>query len=162
MAERRVVLAIDGSNYSDEAFNFYCENLHKENDLILVIHAFELNIIPTASYPYGLVYAEQWSDLSREANEESEEVLRKIGRKCEEHSKQNDKFKFELYKEDGKPGEVICKFAQDKKAEMIVIGCRGLGAIGRTLLGSVSDYCVHNAHIPVAVVRSSSPEEHKK
>lgn len=35
---------------------------------------------------------------------------------------------------------------------MIVMGSRGIGTIRRTFLGSVSDYCVHHAHIPVAVV----------
>ncbi|KAG5457940.1 MAG: hypothetical protein BJ554DRAFT_1935, partial [Olpidium bornovanus] len=31
------------------------------------------------------------------------------------------------------------------------MGSRGMGAIKRTLLGSVSDYCVH--HLPIPVVR---------
>ena len=38
---------------------------------------------------------------------------------------------------------------------MIVMGTRGLGTIRRTLMGSVSDYVVHHARIPVIVVRDS-------
>lgn len=54
--------------------------------------------------------------------------------------------------ENTKPGEVICKLAKDVNANLIVMGSRGMGTLRRTLLGSVSDYCVHHAHIPVAIV----------
>ncbi|XP_031569609.1 uncharacterized protein LOC116304093 [Actinia tenebrosa] len=155
MTERRVAIAIDGSHYSERAFEFYCENLHHKNDLILFIHAFELPSMPAAPYPYGYAYYEEWSTLVQKADEEAKQLLESIGRRC-----QQKKLKFKLFKENGKAGEVICKFAHDEKANMIVMGSRGLGTIRRTFLGSVSDYCVHHAHIPIAVI--PPPPEHSK
>ena len=52
----------------------------------------------------------------------------------------------------GKPGEVICKLVKEKNAFLVVMGSRGLGTIRRTILGSVSQYCIDHAHIPVTVV----------
>jgi hypothetical protein len=38
-----------------------------------------------------------------------------------------------------------------KEAQMVVVGCRGEGAVGRALLGSVSTGLIHHAYCPVAV-----------
>ncbi len=52
-----------------------------------------------------------------------------------------------------KPGEAIVDASQEVKADMIIMGTRGLGTIRRTIMGSVSDYVVHHASCPVIVCR---------
>jgi nucleotide-binding universal stress UspA family protein len=56
----------------------------------------------------------------------------------------------------GAPGPVLCEYAETVGADVIVVGSRGLGAIRRALLGSVSSHVVHNAPCPVLVVRTGA------
>lgn len=44
------------------------------------------------------------------------------------------------------------------RALMVVVGCRGQGAVGQALMGSVSAGIVHHAHCPVAIIHQHSPE----
>jgi nucleotide-binding universal stress UspA family protein len=56
----------------------------------------------------------------------------------------------------GAAGEAIVDAAGAEGADVIVVGRRGLGAVGRFVLGSVSDYVVRHAECPVLIVRSPS------
>jgi Universal stress protein UspA and related nucleotide-binding proteins len=60
---------------------------------------------------------------------------------------------YEIRTEIGHPAECILRLAEEEKADLIVIGSRGLSAFKSFLLGSVSDRVVHHAACPVMVVK---------
>ncbi|WKT58683.1 universal stress protein [Candidatus Nitrosotenuis chungbukensis] len=53
----------------------------------------------------------------------------------------------------GDPGYTIVKYAKDRKFDIIVIGARGRGSIKEVFFGSVSNYVVHKAGMPVLIVK---------
>ena len=53
----------------------------------------------------------------------------------------------------GKPAEEILKVASKHQADLIVMGAKGLGAVDRFLLGSVSTRVVQHANCAVLIVR---------
>ncbi|XP_069137191.1 universal stress protein Sll1388-like [Argopecten irradians] len=61
--------------------------------------------------------------------------------------------KGEVLKSSGEAGPTVIGIAQNRKANMILTGCRGLGTMRRTFLGSVSDYIMHHSEVPVLVCR---------
>lgn len=55
----------------------------------------------------------------------------------------------------GNPVSTLADLSKD--AVMVVVGCRGLGAVGRRLLGSVSSGVMRHAHCPVVVIHDEDP-----
>lgn len=51
----------------------------------------------------------------------------------------------------GKPGEAICCVIKECDVDLVVMGSRGMGAVRRTFVGSVSDYVLHHSHVPVVI-----------
>jgi nucleotide-binding universal stress UspA family protein len=49
--------------------------------------------------------------------------------------------------------ETICEEARKERADLLVVGARGLGAVERVVLGSVSEKVLREADRPVLVVR---------
>jgi nucleotide-binding universal stress UspA family protein len=49
------------------------------------------------------------------------------------------------------PGHLLVN--QAVQADLLVVGSHGHGALAGALLGSVSEYCLHHASCPVAIIR---------
>ena len=59
----------------------------------------------------------------------------------------------ETHLETGEPDKEIVRLSDELGVGTIVIGSRGLGAVRRSLMGSVSESVIRHAHCPVFVVR---------
>ena len=59
----------------------------------------------------------------------------------------------------GRPDKEIVRLARVLGVGTIMLGSRGLGALDRMLIGSVSESVVRHAHCPVYVVRGDEAHE---
>ncbi len=57
---------------------------------------------------------------------------------------------------EGRSADVLVDLARTLGADLIVVGSRGMGRLGRLVLGSVSDGIAHHAPCPVLVVRGDA------
>jgi nucleotide-binding universal stress UspA family protein len=55
--------------------------------------------------------------------------------------------------ENGEEGKTIVSFAHKHNFDLIVIGSRGMGTLGKLFLGSTSNYVVNSSKIPVMIVK---------
>lgn len=60
---------------------------------------------------------------------------------------------FDQKLESGEPARKITEIAEKEDYDVIVMGCKGHGAVERLLLGSVADHVLHYTKHPVLVVR---------
>jgi nucleotide-binding universal stress UspA family protein len=59
--------------------------------------------------------------------------------------------------EEGEAAAAIVKEAEDRGADVIVVGSHGRTGVKRLFLGSVSERVVRHAHCPVLVIHSEEP-----
>jgi nucleotide-binding universal stress UspA family protein len=58
----------------------------------------------------------------------------------------------------GHPAPIILQRLREGRHDLLVMGTRGLGRMGGALLGSVSQAVLHDAEVPVLVVRAPKPK----
>lgn len=149
MAARKVLIPVDASEYSAKMFQWYIKNLNRDDDEVIFIHIPnppELSIFSKDGFknvPY-----EEWQKKMIERNKAIEDLEHSFTTDARNAKIRNYRFKTS----EGKPGECIIAAADDLKVDHIVMGSRGLGKIGRTFLGSVSDYVLHNCNVPITIV----------
>lgn len=145
---RTIVIAMDGSQHAEFAFQWYVQKCYREGDKVVIVYCAEYNEL--SSKPLTLMSVDK--SLITNLIEGEEAKVRKLAAKFEDLVK---KYKIEgkIVRVNGEPGHGIIKVAEDEKAAMIVTGTRGLGTIRRKLLGSVSEYVIHHSPVPVLVCR---------
>lgn len=145
---RKVLIAVDASEHSKNAFNYYFSDVHRPDDMIYCLHIPEAPALNIFSLRDGLnVPVEEWKSCLQDhigkveklhADYEADLISKRA----------HFKVLGEHYKS---PGEGIIKTAGEVNADMIVMGTRGLDPFRRTLIGSVSDYVVRHSSVPVLI-----------
>nr|CDS33556.1 universal stress protein [Hymenolepis microstoma]CUU99021.1 universal stress protein [Hymenolepis microstoma] len=148
--KRKILLSVDANESSDRALDWYINNFHKDDDGLLLVHVVEP---VNTGINYGLatkpaLLTEDFSRHVQELVDEGKELGKKYLHKCK-HAGVRARFILHI---GAKPGEHICRLAKEQMVDIIIIGSRGIGRIRRTLLGSISDFVLHHAGIPVVVV----------
>jgi len=104
-----------------------------------------LSYYPTANQELLHTYQQQWQEFTQK----SLDVLKS---RCEIATDAG--VHTEYTQTVGKPGKTICDFAKNWQADLILMGRRGYSALGELLLGSVSQYVVHQGPCSVLIVQS--------
>jgi nucleotide-binding universal stress UspA family protein len=141
----RILLATDGSEEADLAALRAVELADATYSELHVVH---VGVVPTflKSYPGTLGY-------ERRLYEQIEETSRELLRKQSWRLKAAGGTVAGTHLRMGQVDLEIVALAEELGADLIVMGCRGLGGLRRALMGSVSDSVVRHAHCPVLVVR---------
>jgi nucleotide-binding universal stress UspA family protein len=138
------LLAVDGSDNSYEAV--HALKYFARSEQLSLLHA--LNI-PRPAYPMMLpeVAEEIYKSLEQSMREDGERLLNRVQSLLPMHAGPSTKCL-----RIGSPAETIVSMAEEQKADLIVMGARGLGPVKERLLGSVSHRILTLAHCATLIV----------
>ena len=138
----RVLVAIDGSEYSNKAVRYACA-LGSNSDMEIIL-LYVVSMLVSAT-PYNDTVSDQpFLALQRVG----EDILSRA--KDLANSLSCDVTDLITY---GDPATRIIEIAEEREVDLIVMGSRGISGIKRLFVGSVSDKVVNQAPCPVLLVR---------
>ena len=139
----KILLAADDSKYTKKAAAFLVthEGLVGPDDELVVLHV-QPAVPPRVKTMLGA------SAIRTYHSDEAAKVLAPLERFLKQHHLQ-----FRTTWVVGSPAAEVVRVAKREKAQMIVMGTRGHGVIGRALMGSVAQSVVSDCDIPVLLVK---------
>ncbi|KAJ3677068.1 hypothetical protein LUZ60_002792 [Juncus effusus] len=159
MSDQRIIgIGMDYSPSSKQAVEWAIENLARNGDHIILIHAQPHSVHGTQKQLWEekgsllipfVEFKEMHLTVQYGLKPDAEVLdILEIAAKTKEL-----KITAKIYWGDAR--EKLCDAVDELKLSSLVVGSRGLGALKRVLLGSVSNYIVLNASCPVTVVKAA-------
>eukprot|EP00470_Lotharella_oceanica_P011860 CAMPEP_0170198798 /NCGR_PEP_ID=MMETSP0040_2-20121228/68983_1 /TAXON_ID=641309 /ORGANISM="Lotharella oceanica, Strain CCMP622" /LENGTH=238 /DNA_ID=CAMNT_0010448847 /DNA_START=525 /DNA_END=1242 /DNA_ORIENTATION=- len=164
-----VVVALDGSDYSDLVIDWCAQTLFPTADEVTLVQAFGYSPMPEqiCALLGGPILPQDEVDETNEtlkalAREKATKSLRKYSQQMMQSSgRKADNLVPLLAEVQQKAKYALLKYVEKVTPDFLVCGSRGMGAVGRALLGSTSDFLAHNANCSVVIVKGDLPNKAK-
>jgi nucleotide-binding universal stress UspA family protein len=144
----KILIAVDGSDHANRAIEAVAElarsTVALQAGLVHVRSGLVLEPLFTDEYP-----TEVLKKLETQQLQQQTDVLEQATR----FAKDRELSLSEPVRAHGDPASEIVRVAQERLVDMIVMGTRGLGALSGLLMGSVAQKVLHDAPVPVLLVK---------
>ena len=143
----KIVVPLDGSEYAEKALRIAIDLATKYNASMTLVH-----VVPASS---ALITGPEVStapilmNLSNELSESGKRILQEGAKIVQQAG-----IPVTTVLEQGDISEHIIGVADNEKADLIVMGERGLSSVARFFLGSVANKVSHHARCPVLIVKT--------
>lgn len=111
-------------------------------------HLIALHVVPDFTPAFYDVTSVIKGELTKRIDSVKKEARRRL-----EAIKKSKGISFDIIVEEGTASKKIIEIAEKKKADLIVIGKRGLSAIEKLFIGSVANQVLRSASIPILVTK---------
>jgi nucleotide-binding universal stress UspA family protein len=148
-AQYGILVGVDGSAESEAAVRWATFEAIMRDQLITLMHA-----IPPVVVSWPVAYLKTSFAVSQETN--AREVIEKSQKVIQANASESrpPNVLTELRHTDAPSALVV----GSREAYMTVVGSRGVGALGRAFLGSVSSGLVHHGHGPIAIINAEESQ----
>ena len=143
---KRIVVAADGSPASIRGLEQVADLAPRVGASVVVV--FVRHSPATAHMAPGMTNPALAQALDEQESEVRQDVLRLMGGATAE---------WELQVREGSPGEEIARVAEERGADLVVVGSNRHSSLHDLLLGSTAAYLATHSLAPVLVMRSKAP-----
>lgn len=163
MSKRKVLIPLDGSEFSRQIFSVIHTYLKAENVTLILLHVTTPALLTADAPVYaGALEAGVWTgaypaqtqQLDQQwaiSAQERETYRLACQEELEQSARQLRKQGYEVFTEVhfGDPEERIVAYAKDMGVDMVAMTTHGRTGLGRVLLGSVAEHVLHHLSIPL-------------
>jgi nucleotide-binding universal stress UspA family protein len=149
---KRILVAMDGSASSTRAANFAMHLCQLENAELVILH-----VLPDIKQGGVIGLRAKYGDLKlvsaflQAKIQEANKWIEPIQKKAHKHGISST---VEILENEGSSiVDIITKYAQKNRIDLITVGTRGLSKFKRLLVGSVSSALISHSQCPVLLVK---------
>ena len=163
-----ILTPIDGSKHAQTALDLSTDLAVKTDAQLVLLHVSDLGAnVPKKMYEFASRELEEAEESGRDTGIQAHQsrraqVLEYMGhmllRDAREHAENKGVGRTETVIDFGDAGKQIVNYANNKSADLIIMGSRGLSKLKGLLLGSVSNKVFHLAPCSCVVVRRSDTQ----
>ena len=143
---QRIVVAVDGSPGASKALQNAAKLQKVCKGELIVLTVYRHHGLSDASLSVGR------PDSPESIDDTLREIAKDVAEKAKTSASEAGATKVRAFVKMGPPARTIVRFAEERDADLIVLGSRGMGDLEGFLLGSVSHKVTSLADCPVLVV----------
>ncbi len=138
---RRILVAVDGSELAFKAVGYAVQMARLTGSELVSLHVI---LLPSYATPKTLEV------LRKDLSSKADDILSKVRAAAEASGLA---MKGEVVETNRSVVMAIVEFAEQEKADLIILGTRGTSGVAKLMLGSVAAGVVSFAHCPVLAIR---------
>ncbi len=150
----KILAAFDRSSRGKQVFDAALTLAKANHADLMLLHVLSRDAedSPVRYSPKLIGYQENDLNVQRQ---EWEDFIKKTDELLESLTQQaiSEGVKAEFRQREGSPGRIICDFAHEWGADLIVVGRRGYSSASEMFIGSVSSYIIHRCNCSVHIVQ---------
>jgi nucleotide-binding universal stress UspA family protein len=141
---RRILIPLDFSHHAEVILEWGAHLAKEHGSQVILVHAYHLPV-EFQQLEGAYLPPDFWTNVKTEA----QQVLERHAERLRAQG-----VAVETVVREGYPATVIQEEAEEQRADLIVIGTRGLSGLKHLLLGSVAERVVQKAPCPVLTVKT--------
>lgn len=144
---KRILVPCDFSEPSVQGIKFAVEIAAKSSGLVMLLHILEVPVMHDTMMPVLNFETSFFNELKMKA----EKHLTKLKTKFEKES-----VKIQSFIEIGPIQKTLARIAEEKRADLIIIGTHGTGGLMESFIGSNTEKVVRFSSVPVIAIHQSA------